>query len=136
MPPFLFPKDIFTQTGSKNIPILGKCRRFVPQDPLVIAIIVLARTLRPRRRNIIPPSSLKTTIAAKKRSTRDVFSTFNPRRLFTCEDETRYSNYLVTLYRIAYKGWATINRPRRTPASIIQGLRSYGAWRAYISVLS
>lgn len=91
--------------------------------PLVTLIIVLA-PLRSRQRNTIP-SLLRNDDCAEKEidTVRDVFSTFNPRRLFTCRNETRYSNHLVTVYRIVYKGWATINRPCRTPASIIQGPR-------------
>lgn len=36
-------------------------------------------------------------------------------RPFTCENETRYPNHLVTGCRNVYKGWATINRPCKTP---------------------
>lgn len=43
--------------------------------------------------------------------------TYSPARA-----ETRYSNHLVTVYRIVYKEWTTINRPCRTLASIIRRL--------------
>jgi len=84
------------------------------------------RTFAFRRWNIIPCRSRNDDRGRKKIERFAMFfrrltlGAYSP-----AEAETKYSNHLVTVYRIVYKGWATINRPRRTPASIIQRLCSW-----------
>lgn len=66
-------------------------------------------------REILSLSRLETT-KGDRHNSRYFFDVSIHGAYSPAEAETRYSNHLVTVYRIVYKGRTTINRPRRTPA--------------------